>query len=120
MKRLELGDEEARFLMAEGEFSGAVLGSSAKVAVVLTQSWCPQWRFMDSYLSGLEGKADTEDLTVFEYVYDRSPFFPGFLDYKERILGNLEIPYVRYYVRGSFRRSSNFVGPGQFLSLFEA
>jgi len=116
MKRNPLTDEHARYLMAHGELPDEVRTSSSLVAVVLTQTWCPQWGFMSSYLDSM---ADRTDLSIWEYLYDRSPLFAEFMDYKERILGNDQIPYVRYYVDGILVKTTNFVGAAQFLAILE-
>jgi len=116
MKRSRLTDEHARFLMEHGELPDEVRTSSPLVAVVLTQSWCPQWGFMSSYFDSMQ---DGTRLSIWEFLYDQSPLFDEFMDYKERILGNDQIPYLRYYVDGVLVKTTNFVGAAQFLAIFE-
>ena len=41
MKRLPT--ENCLALLKEGEFGSSITGAAESVAVVLTQSWCPQW-----------------------------------------------------------------------------
>jgi len=97
--------------MEKGEFD---LGEfEGKAAVILTQSWCPQWKAMKNYLPDAE-KALPE-LKILYIEYDLTPFFDIFLDFKENTLNNREIPYVRYYVNGKFSSSSNFVSLDGFL-----
>lgn len=108
----KLSEEECRRAIAHGEFSAGILTSSPQVAIVLSQSWCPQWLWMHSYLDGLAA-----DLGIAAYwiEYDREPFFDEFLEFKETVLGNREIPYVRYYRNGSLVRESNYIDRGGFL-----
>ena len=121
MKLLRFTDDHARSLLANGEFPREVLQASPRVALVLTQSWCPQWTHMSSYLGVLEDRDPEEfkDLTVWEYLYDQSPLYGEFMDYKERVLGNDLIPYIRYYVRGELVKTTNYVGESQFLAVFK-
>jgi hypothetical protein len=100
----ECGDamEKGAFEMLEG--TGAV---------ILTQSWCPQWKAMKSYLPELE-KAG-EDLTILYIEYDIEPFFDKFMEFKENTYQNREIPYVRYFRKGVFSGESNYVSPQGFL-----
>jgi hypothetical protein len=120
MIRHSITEEQARSIMSAGDIPEVFRRASARVAVVLTQGWCPQWRAMDSFLSRME--SDTADghgdLTVFDLVYDRLPFFPAFLDFKETRFNNYSVPYVRYYRDGKFTAASNYVSETGFFSLF--
>jgi hypothetical protein len=110
----KLTEEECRFAMAEGEFSPVLIGSAPAVAVILTQSWCPQWAAMYGYLPALEKKASRG--RIFYTEYDREPWFDDFMAFKEDIFGNREIPYVRYYRGGQYLRDSNYIAFEGFLS----
>lgn len=115
-----LTEEQARAAMGEGEFDETVTTASPNVAVVLTQSWCPQWIFMKSYLHKLK-KSDIEEnenLTVFILEYNRVPWFEEFLRLKERIFQNELVPYVRYYRHGKLFETSNYVSKPGFLAVF--
>ena len=98
--------------MAAGEFGPEVTGASPSVAVVLTQSWCPQWKWMRAYLESLPAE---EGYAVFWVEYDREDFFAPFMAFKEEVLGNREIPYVRYYRDGKLARESNYIDKAGFL-----
>jgi hypothetical protein len=102
--------------MAAGDFPDSVVGAASRVAVVLTQSWCPQWIRMRAYL---ESMPEDPDLAVFWIEYDRVSFFGPFMEFKERSFANREIPYIRYYRGGSLAAQSNFVDRDRFLSLLE-
>ena len=120
MIRQTLSEEQARAIMNTGDIPDALSRASSRVAVVLTQGWCPQWRAMDSYLSRMasRGSGESADLTVFELEYDRLSFFPIFLDFKETRFNNYSVPYVRYYRDGKFVDASNYVSETGFFSLF--
>jgi hypothetical protein len=110
----KLSPAQCERAMAEGEFGPELLASAPAVALVLTQSWCPQWAWMRSYLEGLP---PDPAFAVFYVEYDREEFFEPFMAFKEDVLGNREIPYVRYYREGRFARESNFIDSGGFLRL---
>ncbi len=113
---IRLTEEQCRAALARGEFGPEVIGAAGSVALVLTQSWCPQWTWMRSYLEDLP---DSPDRRIHYVEYDREPFFEDFLAFKEDRLGNREIPYVRYYRRGRLSAESNFVSKDGFLRRLE-
>ena len=108
----KLTEVECRAAMASGEFSPMILASAPRVAVVLTQSWCPQWTWMRSYLDTLAGEAD---LDIYWLEYDHESFFDSFVEFKENRLGNSHIPYVRYYRQGLLIATSNYLDRRGFL-----
>ena len=103
--------------ITEGEFGEDIRLSAQNVAVVLTQKWCPQWSDLNRTLSSLEsdGMPDGSDLFIFELVYDIEPYSTEFMSFKERVFGNYQIPYVRYYQNGSLTAESNWVSRKKFL-----
>lgn len=109
---IRLTEAQSRTAMSRGEFAADVVGSAGSVAVVLTQSWCPQWAWMRSYLEGIP---ESPERKIFFLEYDREPFYEEFLAFKEEVLGNREIPYVRYYRDGSLSGDGNFVARDGFL-----
>ena len=109
----ELTEQQARDAIEAGELPREVIGSAPRVAVILTQDWCPQWAAMDSYLAEME---DREDLLVYFLLYNRVAFFRDFMRFKEQVWHNYEIPYVRYYRDGELAGDSNFVPRKAFLS----
>lgn len=101
MERLR--DEAALATIEHGELPDEVRSAADRVAVVLTQSWCPDWTVMRDYLDSL-----TQDgLKVFYLEYDRESFFREFVQVKESGFGNALIPYVRYYRGGGLVAESN-------------
>jgi hypothetical protein len=110
MKKLR--KEECLGAIADGEFGSSVAGAADVVAVVLTQSWCPQWSWMQSYLSSLPADEGRE---IFWVEYDLEDFFEPLLKFKEDVFGNDQVPYVRYYRGGKLAAESNYIDSGGFL-----
>lgn len=112
LMKLTTVDCEAAILA--GEFPASVLNRAPRVALVLTQSWCPQWKWMRNYLEELP---PGDAYAVFFVEYDREAFFQPFMAFKEEHFLNREVPYVRYYQEGTLRRESNFIDRSGFLRL---
>jgi hypothetical protein len=108
----KLSRDECLGAMGSGEFGPGVTRAAPGVAVVLTQSWCPQWAWMRAYLSTLP---EDPERAIFWIEYDREDFFEPFMAFKEDVLGNREVPYIRYYRDGKLVRTSNFIDKAGFL-----
>lgn len=113
----KLDEARCRAAMAGGEFPPEVRGAAPRVAIVLTQSWCPQWHWMKGYLDAIAAEPDT---AVFWLEYDREKYFEEFRNFKEDLFGNREIPYVRYYRDGMLVRESNYIDRSGFMRLLGA
>lgn len=98
--------------MAGGEFDAAIREAVPAVAVVLSQSWCPQWLWMKHYLDALGSEPG---IAVYWIEYDKESFFAEFLRFKEETFDNRQIPYVRYYRQGRFVRDSNYIDKNGFM-----
>ncbi|TFG64570.1 MAG: hypothetical protein E4H36_02615 [Spirochaetales bacterium] len=107
--------------MKAEEFGTDIIQSGSNVAVIMSQSWCPQWHMVKSFLSRLnrEGRPEEIDIDVYEIVYDQLEIFHQFLRFKEETFGNDLIPYIRYYKNGSFMTSTNYVSESFFVRQFE-
>jgi hypothetical protein len=103
-----LTEDECKNAIKKGEFDPSLLQQSA---LILTQSWCPQWAAMKSYLE----KADRPELSILYIEYDQVPWFEDFRIFKEQNFDNREIPYVRYYKDGKCTAQSNYVSLEGFL-----
>lgn len=116
----KLRHEDALEAVRTGDFPAAVREASPKTAIVLTQSWCPEWKHMKRYLASLETDSALagEEITVWYLVYDGTDYFDSFRNFKEKVLGNDRIPYVRYYRDGRLAGESNFTGKLDFLRSF--
>lgn len=104
--------DQAEFAMEHGDFGGEITAIADKVAVILTQSWCPQWHAMKSFVS------EEKEAEVFCLEYDKTDYFDKFRMYKENTLRNDLIPYVRYYRGGKLVAESNAVSQGVFHTNF--
>ncbi|MDR2588906.1 MAG: hypothetical protein LBC67_05710 [Spirochaetales bacterium] len=116
MRRVELHEEDARRFMEEGGVPGKFTEASSRVAVILTQSWCPQWKAMDAYLARMESEEAPElrALRVFYLVYDLLPCGGEFMAFKENTFKNGEIPFVLYYAEGKLTGCGNYVSEASF------
>lgn len=112
----KLTDGQCMAACASTDFGRDVIASAPSVAVILTQGWCPQWGMMKTYLEGAGTREALSAAAVFFVEYDSEPFFERFMAWKEDVLGNREVPYVRYYRDGTFVSASNFVPKDFFLS----
>lgn len=119
--RKTISEEQARHAMEHGEFPETVTEDGENVAILLTQGWCPQWLSMNVWLKSMEKKKQPEDLdiTIYEFIYDKVPFFNDFRTFKENRFGNLEIPYIRYYADGECFATSNYVPSRTFVEFFQ-
>lgn len=98
--------------MSSGEFGPEIRNAASSVVVVLTQSWCPQWAAMRTWLELIPRSAE---LAVFWIEYDREPCLDEFMTFKETALGNDQVPYVRYYRDGVLAKTSNFISRQGFM-----
>ena len=107
--------------MTNGEFSDTIKSAAPDMALILTQSWCPQWTFLKKNLDSFsrQNPQAHPDLRIFYFVYDLSPLFQDFLSFKESVFGNNLIPYIRYYRGGVFTEDSNYVTVDGFLARFD-
>lgn len=102
--------EQAFTAIECGEFGSDVAASERRVAVVMTQDWCPQWAAMKKWLYSLE-----IDAGLFELIYNKTEYFSEFRNFKEKKWNNGLIPYVRYYTGGRLIAESNYVSREDFL-----
>ena len=118
--RKTLTEDQARQAMQNGELGSDVRTSSRYVAVILTQDWCPQWPAMQRWMASLQQKGKPEDVNidVYDLEYNRISFADQFMRFKENVLGNQLIPYVRYYIDGELVAETNFVMRDAFFKAF--
>lgn len=114
MKLKQISIENALLATEKGEFSDELIKSKDKVAIVLTQDWCPQWSSMQGWMEAME---ENSELDIYYLEYNTTSIFLQFMDYKENYWGNNQVPYVRYYSGGKLISQTNYVGKGAFLSL---
>lgn len=108
----ELSEEQVRAAIENGEFGADVRGSNRRVAIVMTQHWCPQWKAMSEWIGELAG----EELDIYTLIYDSKPYGEDFMNFKETKFKNEFIPYIRYYRDSELVKESNYVGKESFLA----
>jgi hypothetical protein len=86
-----------------GDFGTDITDSAARVAIILTQSWCPQWHSMKMFVSNFTGAE------VYYLEYDKTDYFESFRTFKENTFRNGQIPYIRYYCDGKLAAETNAV-----------
>ncbi|MDC7223193.1 MAG: hypothetical protein PQJ60_05585, partial [Spirochaetales bacterium] len=79
---ISLSDKDLEHAVSQGDFSDEILKSHERVAIVLTQSWCPQWMMMRHWLSRME-----EDLHIYFAEYERMDSYHSFMYFKENSFG---------------------------------
>lgn len=107
-----LSEQEARYAMENGEFSASLINKVQHLAIILTQSWCPQWRFLQAYLEGLEPQLEAQHsgkTAILSMEYDKTAIFHPFMHFKETVFKNDQVPYIRYYKNGKLITESNFI-----------
>ena len=113
----KLSEAECRAAMETGDFDAALFSGPA-AAIILTQSWCPQWAAMKAYLPKVQEALD--GVLLYYVEYDAEPWesleHGAFMAFKENTLNNREIPYVRYYRNGAYSRDSNYISLDGFIS----
>ena len=111
----KLTDAQVRNAIAAGEFGDDVIRSSRCVAVVMSQSWCPQWHMVERWLGALPCEAEID---IYSVVYDNEPFFEEFMRFKETVFRNHQVPYIRYYIDGRLVKETNYTSKDFFLKVF--
>ena len=121
IERKVISEDQARKAIEAGDFDESITKAGDLVAIVLTQGWCPQWVALNKWLGKAEKKAalDDPDIVVFELIYSGKPYGNEFMQFKEDVLGNDLVPYVRYYRNGELIAESNFVSRDRFFANFE-
>ena len=99
-------------LLREGEFPESVRLAAPKVVVVMTQDWCGQWANMKAYLPDF-----AEEAAIFTVEYNLLPDFERIMSFKEDVLDNQQVPYVRLYRDGKLVRQSNWVPRASFAAM---
>ncbi len=107
---IALTDGDLQEAIRLGDFSDRILNSHERVALVLTQSWCPQWMMMRHWLHKMD-----EDLHIYWAEYEKMDSYHSFMHFKETVYGNYNVPYVRYYNGGRLVGQSNYCNRESFL-----
>ena len=107
-----LTQEQLDALLSEGEFPESVRLAAPKVVVVMTQDWCGQWSTLAAYLPDFAGEA-----AIFTVEYNLLPDFERIMSFKEDVLNNQQVPYLRFYRDGKLVRQSNWLPRASFAAM---
>ncbi|MDC7219173.1 MAG: hypothetical protein PQJ59_04480 [Spirochaetales bacterium] len=107
---IELADADLQEAIDGGEFSDKILKSHERVAVILTQGWCPQWKMMSLWLKKMD-----EEVKIYFVEYEKRDIYRSFMTFKESVYGNDQVPYIRFYVDGKLTGASNYCNKEFFL-----
>ena len=114
INRLTLSEDKVRYAIDTGEFGSDVITSAGTVVIVMTQDWCSQWKSMQNWIYDLEtGKK----VDIYEIVYNKEPYFKEFMSFKENVLKNGLIPYLRFYENGRLVRETNYIDSSGFAGI---
>ena len=105
---------QAMYAIENGEFDTNMIASKAKVIVILTQDWCPQWIDMKNWVYTLELE---EDIEIYELEYNKTDYFNEFMSFKESHWKNYHVPYVRFYKEGNLIKETNYIGKSKFIDI---
>ena len=112
IKTLTQGQLDA--LLREGDFPEDVRLAAPKVVVIMTQDWCSQWMDMAAYLPDFANQA-----AIFTVEYNLLPDFERIMTFKENVLKNRQVPYVRYYQGGKLVLDMNWVPRAKFAAMLK-
>ncbi len=110
----QLSETEIDQTISQGEFPPSVLQADERVVVVMSQSWCPQWHDMASWLDEFASKA-----AIYQIVYDTRPDFGRIMTFKETVFDNRQVPYLRYYYKEQLILAANWLPKRTFAALLE-
>jgi hypothetical protein len=111
----KLTEEQVKAAISNGEFCDDIITSNKNVAVIMSQSWCPQWLMMNVWLKTLPKEADID---IYTTIYDQEIYFNEFMHFKETVFLNDKVPYIRYYIDGKCMKKTNYTSRGFFLNTF--
>ena len=110
INKKQITEKQARHAIKNGEFDKSVIASRNKVVVILTQSWCPQWRSMERWVYDIP---TDEDIDVYELEYNKTEYFDEFMSFKENVWDNFNVPYLRFYKAGVCVEQTNYISQMQ-------
>lgn len=111
----KITNEQALQMISEKAISKDLIENSEITVFAFTQHWCPQWTIMVSYFDSII--AEYPSLTIYTFEYDKEPCFNEFMNFKENVLKNSLVPFMRYYNKGQLVNESNFCMKEDFISL---
>lgn len=116
INKINLTKDQVFNAIEKGEFEKDIVLSKYLVVVVMTQDWCPQWINMKNWIYDLE---TNKDVDVYELIYNKTGYFYKFMNFKENVWGNSDIPYLRFYKNGKLAKQTNYISKEEFKRLLE-
>lgn len=116
INKRNLSKDQVFNAIQKGEFDNEIISSNNLVVVVMTQDWCPQWVNMKSWIYEVE---TNKDVDVYELVYNKTEYFNEFMSFKENVLRNSLIPYLRFYKNGLLVEETNYIKKEEFKTALE-
>ncbi|MDR1388385.1 MAG: hypothetical protein LBJ31_00215 [Treponema sp.] len=115
----KLSETECTAIMQNGDAANLTTGTAA---LILTQSWCAQWKAMKAYLSQVEAACPGAKIFYVEYDIEEWKTLDNgaFMGFKENHFNNRQVPYVRYYRDSVCTGESNYVSREGFIAKLTA
>ncbi|WP_295158946.1 hypothetical protein [uncultured Brachyspira sp.] len=113
----DIDDKEMQNIIDTKEVSDNIKKDAENVLAVFTQDWCGDWNNLKRELDA--NKDNSIDITIFICMYNQSPLYEPFMNFKETVWNNGLIPYLRYYKNGSFIKDTNHLPFQRLIKAFE-
>ncbi|MEI0602686.1 hypothetical protein R4K55_00565 [Brachyspira alvinipulli] len=114
----DIDEKEMQYIIDNNEVSDNIKKASENVLAIFTQDWCGDWKGLERELKANEEKSPI-DITIFICMYNQSPLYEPFMNFKETVWNNGLIPYLRYYKNGSFVKDTNHLPFQRLIKAFE-
>lgn len=114
----KIDDKEMQNIIDTKEVSDNIKNASENVLAIFTQDWCGDWKGLERELKANEEKSPV-DITIFICLYNESPLYESFMNFKENIWNNELIPYLRYYKKGELLKDGNHLPFQRLIKVFE-
>ena len=113
-----IDDKEMQNIIDSKEVSDNIKNASENVLAIFTQDWCGDWKGLERELKANEENSPV-DITIFICLYNESPLYESFMNFKENTWKNELIPYLRYYKKGEFIKDTNHLPFQRLIKAFE-
>ena len=113
-----IDDKEMQHIMDTKEVSDDIKKSSENVLAIFTQDWCGDWKGLQRELNANKDNSNI-DIAIFICMYNESPLYEPFMNFKETVWNNYLIPYLRYYKNGSFVKDTNHLPFQRLIKAFQ-
>ena len=114
----KIDDKEMQNIIDTKEVSDNIKNASENVLAIFTQDWCGDWKGLERELKANEEKSPV-DITIFICLYNESPLYESFMNFKENTWNNELIPYLRYYKKCKLLKDGNHLPFQRLIKVFE-